>query len=367
MFDFDSLPDAISNAGPAGARQFGVYAVSDIHTDKRENMDVIREWPRRPNDILLLAGDVSNDPDIVRTTFQLVLERFGQVFYCPGNHDLWLHKKDGCKDSLQKFRSLEALCEEMGVRTRPGWADKEESVFIVPLLSWYHAGFDVEPDIDDESLVPVERMMSDYMLCRWPDGLSASNGCDSLARYFDSLNEERAAAIPAKDPSTTVISFSHFLPRQELLPEKRLLYFPPIAKAVGSRHLGERIRALAPDLHIFGHTHYGWSSQLDGTRYLQACVAYPRERSDRPFSIYCRGEAGAASAPPLLVYSHPGRNFPAYEGFWSKYYEEHPRCPQDLRWIYRPPRNQASVTAAVRRFVGGQHGLVTDEGISALL
>ncbi|CAE7456263.1 HMA5, partial [Symbiodinium microadriaticum] len=290
MFDFDSLPDATSDAGPAGARRFGVYAVSDIHTDKRENMDVIREWPRRPNDILLLAGDVSNDLDIVRRTFQLVLERFGQVFYCPGNHDLWLHNKDGCKDSLQKFRSLEVLCEELGVRTRPGWADKEESVFIVPLLSWYHAGFDAEPDISDDSLVPVERMMSDYMLCRWPDGLSASNGCDSLARYFDSLNEERAAAIPAKDPCTTVISFSHFLPRQELLPEKRLLYFPPIAKAVGSRHLGERIRALAPDLHIFGHTHYGWSTQLDGTRYLQACVAYPRERSDRPFSIYCRGE-----------------------------------------------------------------------------
>ncbi|CAE7947092.1 unnamed protein product, partial [Symbiodinium sp. KB8] len=198
MFDFDSLPDATSDAGPAGARRFGVYAVSDIHTDKRENMDVIREWPRRPNDILLLAGDVSNDLDIVRRTFQLVLERFGQVFYCPGNHDLWLHNKDGCKDSLQKFRSLEVLCEELGVRTRPGWADKEESVFIVPLLSWYHAGFDAEPDISDDSLVPVERMMSDYMLCRWPDGLSASNGCDSLARYFDSLNEERAAAIPAK-------------------------------------------------------------------------------------------------------------------------------------------------------------------------
>ena len=24
---------------------------------------------------------------------------------------------------------------------------------------------------------------------------------------------------------------------------------------------------------------------------------------------------------PAEVYSHPGRNFPAYEGFWSKYYE----------------------------------------------
>ncbi|CAE7516285.1 unnamed protein product, partial [Symbiodinium pilosum] len=160
----------------------------------------------------------------------------------------------------------------LGVRTRPGWVDEEKQVLIVPLLSWYHAGFDAEPDISDESLVPVEKMMSDYMLCRWPEGLSARDGCDSLARYFDSLNEQRAAKLPAKESprDMTVISFSHFLPRQELLPEKRLLYFPPIAKAVGSKPLGERIRALSPDVHVFGHTHYGWSAELEGTRYLQA-------------------------------------------------------------------------------------------------
>ncbi|CAE7516267.1 unnamed protein product, partial [Symbiodinium pilosum] len=99
MFDFESLPETTGDAG-CRASQMGVYAVSDIHTDKRENMDVLRTWPRRPNDVLLLAGDVSNDLSIVRTTFELMLERFGQVFYCPGNHDLWMHPKDGCTDSV---------------------------------------------------------------------------------------------------------------------------------------------------------------------------------------------------------------------------------------------------------------------------
>mmetsp|Transcript_6521 Transcript_6521/g.15027 ORF Transcript_6521/g.15027 Transcript_6521/m.15027 type:complete len:363 (-) Transcript_6521:111-1199(-) len=362
MFDFDGLEEAME---AKGHEPIDIYATSDIHTDKRENMDVVRAWPVRPHGVLLLAGDVSNDLAIVRTTLELLIERFRKVFYCPGNHDLWLHPKDGCKDSVEKFRKLEKLCEELGVHTQPTWVD---GVLIAPILSWYHAGFDAEPDISDDSLVPVEQMMSDYMLCRWPNGLSARDGCDSLARYFDSLNDERAGEVPPKDADRPpVISFSHFLPRPELLPEKRLLYFPPIAKAVGSRHLGERIRRMAPDLHIFGHTHYGWSAQLDGTHYLQACVAYPRERTDRPFSVYCTGEEGQEAAPPLLVYSHDGHRFPAYEGFWSKYYKVHPRCPHDLQWIYRPPRNQAAVTAAVRGFVGGQHGLVTDTAISALL
>lgn len=51
---------------------------------------------------------------------------------------------------------------------------------------------------------------------------------------------------------------------QELLPEKRFLYYPGLAKAAGSQALGARIAALAPDVHIFGHTHFSWDATLDG-------------------------------------------------------------------------------------------------------
>ena len=49
---------------------------------------------------------------------------------------------------------------------------QEEGVFSSYLcFSWYHAGFDVEPDIDDESLVPVERLLAKHRdpkhLCAW--------------------------------------------------------------------------------------------------------------------------------------------------------------------------------------------------------
>eukprot|EP00971_Amphidinium_carterae_P028996 570150-Amphidinium_carterae.1 len=35
-------------------------------------------------------------------------------------------------------------------------------------------------------------------------------------------------------------------------------------EAVGSRPLRKRIEKLQPQCHIFGHTHYGWSMDLDG-------------------------------------------------------------------------------------------------------
>jgi hypothetical protein len=81
----------------------------------------------------------------------------------------------------------------------------------------------------------------------------------------------------------TILSFSHFLPHQRLLPEKRFLSYPPLAKAVGSTYLGRRLERLQPSLHVFGHSHFAWDMTLDGGWWASAkpaatsaapCMAY---------------------------------------------------------------------------------------------
>ena len=51
---------------------------------------------------------------------------------------------------------------------------------------------------------------------------------------------------------------------QELLPEKRYLFYPNLAKAAGSTPLAQRLQALQPDIHVFGHTHFSWDATLAG-------------------------------------------------------------------------------------------------------
>lgn len=53
---------------------------------------------------------------------------------------------------------------------------------------------------------------------------------------------------------------------QALLPEKRYLFYPNLAKAAGSHPLAQRLRALQPDIHIFGHTHFSWDADIEGMR-----------------------------------------------------------------------------------------------------
>ena len=67
---------------------------------------------------------------------------------------------------------------------------------------------------------------------------SAEAGTE-LARAFADLNEPFLSTAPRIEE--TVISFSHFLPRQELCPEKRFLIEPMLSKVIGSDYLRRQV------------------------------------------------------------------------------------------------------------------------------
>ena len=201
-----------------------------------------------------------------------------------------------------------------------------QGVVIFPLYSWYHSSWDTEPELlhpdvlDVEEAMPFTRKWGDYSMCSWPETLlSQSDFCSTrndntvLAEAFSAINEPflnpRKAILPggtnkksdeqesifpgdvnhqnpefnkpdSRSPivkiNDTVISFSHFLPRQELCPEKRFLLEPLLPKVIGSNFLESQIRRLMPDLHLFGHTHIPIDMELEGIRYIQWPKGYSR-------------------------------------------------------------------------------------------
>ena len=141
---------------------------------------------------------------------------------------------------------------------------------IVPLLAWYDFSFGV-PD------ATIQRRWMDFRRCRWPDGVHEAE----ITRRF--LAENRFEP----HQSDTVISFSHFVPRIDLMPpgvppEHRTLY--PV---LGSTALNEQIRRLGSQIHVYGHSHINRDLVLDGTRYVNNAFGYPSEGHIAAKSLRC--------------------------------------------------------------------------------
>ncbi|KAM7479545.1 hypothetical protein LguiA_027758 [Lonicera macranthoides] len=301
-----------------------VFVLSDLHTDYSENMTWVKHLSSvsYKKDVLLVAGDVAETYKNFVVTMSMLKDRFEHVVYVPGNHDLWCRgAKDDYLDSLEKLTELLDACRRVGVETNPMVID---GLGIIPLLSWYHESFDREKDIAGLRIPSLEMVCKDFHACKWPRELS--NVGTSLALYFDAMNNKNQNAINEIQSSCSqIISFSHFLPRQELCPEKRMLFYPNLPKIIGSDFLEARLRSIhkvdgsASACHVFGHTHFCWDAMLDGIRYVQAPLAYPRERRRRM--------NGGEDWLPFCIYSDGQFAEKLSSCYWSDYYSINPRSP----------------------------------------
>ncbi len=246
------------------------FALSDIHVDYPENLQWVQaiDAQQHSDDVLILAGDVTDDLALLGLVFTLLREKFSDVLFVPGNHELWLREEDvDC--SLEKFALIEKLCAAHDIKTQVTHYDR---VSVVPLYSWYDFSFG-EPDRH------LLRGWRDFRSCRWPAELG---DMAAVSRHFLSMNQDRLAVS-----NDTVISFSHFLPRLDVMPDripdKRRVVYP----VLGSTALGEQISTLAPTIHIYGHSHVNRSIELDSTRYVNNAFAYPSEDRIARKHLHC--------------------------------------------------------------------------------
>ncbi|KAL5562991.1 hypothetical protein UlMin_032738 [Ulmus minor] len=175
----------------------------------------------------------------------ILKDRFNHVFYVPGNHDLWCHwEGEDYLDSLEKLNKLLDACKALGVEINPMVINE---LGIIPLFSWYHESFDKEKNITSIRILSLEM---DFHACKWPKELSS--GDTSLTLYLDEMNEINQSAIKeVQKTCTQTITFSHFVPRQELCPEKRMRFYPKLPKIIVSDSLELRISKF-----LFGNKYF---------------------------------------------------------------------------------------------------------------
>eukprot|EP00956_Cyclotella_meneghiniana_P005850 scaffold7655_cov21-Cyclotella_meneghiniana.AAC.1 len=353
-----------------------IYLLSDLHCDYASNRNWLRSICFNDNGskedddnkatMILIAGDVSHNLSILEWTFVTLKCKFHEVGFVFGNHDVWLDKPkkhcmqistkldsddddnvttdktknvnlpvivkgkgDGCVDSIDKLEKILELCKKHNVRYGPVKIQNEQSssLYVIPLLSWYHSSFDTEPSIRGWAGIPSARnVVADYKRAVWPSPLIDNhlwekNDDSMLAQFMDDLNDVlfdydnliQSTDDEKKSNSISILTYSHFLPRIELVPEKRYLTLPTLHSCVGSTYLEERLRNIhhhchnnhdkqlsrqyknnntivlpmqqQQHLHAFGHSHLAWDQTIDNVRYVHVPLAYPKEWEQRRRSL----------------------------------------------------------------------------------
>jgi predicted phosphodiesterase len=241
------------------AKKAKVFAISDVHIDYEENKKWLNSLSHDEykDDILILAGDVTDDIQLLAKAFEIFRDRFREVLFVPGNHDLWVHRYKGI-DSLTKFERIKELASKCDIHMKPFHLG---SLSIVPLLGWYDYSFG-QPSNE------IIDAWADYIACRWPAGFDET----TLTRHFVDMNEEHLNIR-----NEFVISFSHFLPRIDLMPS----FIPTDRRAVypvlGSYLLEKQIRSLESDIHVYGHSHVNVRTCKDNITYINNAFGYPYE------------------------------------------------------------------------------------------
>lgn len=246
-----------------------LFAVSDLHVDYQPNVDWIAGLSRSEylTDVLIVAGDLSHRQALLLDCLSALAERFAEVLFVPGNHDIWVGRNDP-GHSLERHDALLEAVSDRGIHTQPLYLPE---VAVVPMLSWYDFSF-------GEPGRKLQLAWMDFHRCRWPADWSAPDVSTAfLARNGD------ADTVNANLGHRSLVTFSHFMPRADLLPALAVKHFGFLLPVLGGWAIDKALRCYRSGAaepahhHVYGHSHVNVDRRIDGVRYINNARGYPNE------------------------------------------------------------------------------------------
>ncbi len=262
-----------------------LWAIGDLHLANRLNREALLELPPRPEDWLILAGDVGENEVHLRFALEALGPRFAQLLWVPGNHDLWtMADEPGALRGEAKYRKLVKVCREYGVLTpedpyprwpgaeHPGQAPGRGPGFVIaPLFLLYDYSFR-PPEVPAEEAIDWAAASgvkcSDEYLLHPPPHASRQAWC--AARLRSTIPRlERAAAAGHR-----LILINHWPLREDLV---TLRYIPRFSIWCGTRETEDWHRRFNAAVVVYGHLHVKATHFRDGVRFEEVSLGYPRD------------------------------------------------------------------------------------------
>lgn len=263
-----------------------LYAISDLHLATRDNRQALLAMPAFPGDWLILAGDIGEREELLEFALTILTRRFGQVFWVPGNHDLWtLPNEPGSLRGVERYQRLVSICRNHRVLTPEDsyirWPP-DPRYLIAPLFTLYDYSFRPAEIAADEAVAwaaETNVVCSDEFLLHPDPYDSRAAWCAARCAY----TEQRLAALT---PDVRPVLINHWPLRRDLV---RLQRIPRFSIWCGTRRTEDwhtRFRAAAV---VSGHLHIRAIDYRDGVRFDEVSFGYPKQwQRERGIAGYLR-------------------------------------------------------------------------------
>jgi hypothetical protein len=239
--------------------------------------------PPSPADWLIVAGDVGEFAADIEWALGTLRERFAEVIWVPGNHELWTHRREPLRlRGVERYEHLVALCRRLGVHTPedpyPVWKHAAGPLVIAPLFLLYDYSF--LPTGATTKAEALERAYAAGIIGNDESMLHADPYPSKQAWCGARLasTERRLAALPA---GTRTILVNHFPLVRE---PTRVLRYPAFAQWCGTARTADWPQRFNAAAVVYGHLHIPRTTWHDGIRHVEVSLGYPREwrRRARP-------------------------------------------------------------------------------------
>ncbi len=253
-----------------------LWAISDLHLNRPENLRAFESFPSHPEDWLILAGDLANGSELLNACFESLVGKYARVLWVPGNHELWSSRRgDDAPRGQALYERLVSLAQGHGVVTPedpyPLFPDPAAGpVAVAPLFLLYDYSFRPD-DVARERVVPWAReagsLCADEAFLR-PDPFPDR---EAWCAKRCAASEARLNALPADLPTVLV---NHFPLEERLAVLPRAPRFTPWCGTRRTRGWHRRFNACAA---VYGHLHIRKTDWIDGVPFQEVSLGYPAQ------------------------------------------------------------------------------------------
>lgn len=282
-----------------------LYAISDIHISYKFNHEAIHLLEPHPEDTLILAGDIGEKLEHLHTAFKLTTKLFKQVFWVPGNHELYTlpqahdvaHQDNALSPTSPasaqvpepenargetKYLECVKVANEYGVITPEDmyvtWhSDNSENAvkaLICPMFLLYDYSFR-PPEVSREQALD---WAAEHNIRATDESLLHPDPYESRDAWCNSLiartEEKLQMALAKKDKDTKVVLINHWPLRQDLV---TIPSIPRFSLWCGTKQTEDWHTRFGADVVITGHLHVRRTDWIDGVRFEEVSLGYPKQ------------------------------------------------------------------------------------------